>query len=199
SFGMIMWEFTTGKKPFCNRPHDHHLILDILKGERSQITDDTPEFYADLMKRCWNYNPENRPTTEEIYNCLSKYDTHNIIEEKQEIITLAETKRQEIIKSDKFLSDTKNYEYHPESFYTSHPLNELIQQAETLNISSIEIRTTYYIKDADELINKLFEIFNRLSSIDKSDSTIRITTLSLGALKLLKDCTSCKINMIKNH
>src|SRR6185369_10421628 len=186
SFGMIMWEFTTGKKPFCNRPHDHHLILDILKGERSQITDDTPEFYADLMKRCWNYNPENRPTTEEIYNCLSKYDTHNITEEKQEIINLAETKRQEMINSDKFLSDSKNYEYHPESFYTSHPLNELIQQAETLNISST----------ADELINKLFEMFNRLSSIDKSDSTIIIITLSLEVLKLLENCTSCKINII---
>ena len=28
SFGMIMWEHTTGKKP---RPHDHHLMFDIVK------------------------------------------------------------------------------------------------------------------------------------------------------------------------
>src|SRR5438309_9603049 len=52
SFGMIMWEHTTGKKPFHDRPHNHILILDILKGERPQTTDDTPEFYAELMKRC---------------------------------------------------------------------------------------------------------------------------------------------------
>ena len=73
SFGMIMWEFTTGKKPFHDRPHNHCLIMDILKGERPQITDDTPEFYAELMKRCWDHNPENRPTAWEINVCLGKY------------------------------------------------------------------------------------------------------------------------------
>ena len=41
-------------------------ILDILNGERPQITDDTSEFYTELMKRCWNHNPENRPTAKEI-------------------------------------------------------------------------------------------------------------------------------------
>src|SRR6266511_1782347 len=44
SFGMIMWEHITGKKPFHDRPHNHCLVLDILRGERPQITDDTPEF-----------------------------------------------------------------------------------------------------------------------------------------------------------
>jgi len=58
SFGMIMWEHTKGKKPFYNRSHDHHLMLDILEGKRPEITEDTPEFYADLMKKCWNPNPK---------------------------------------------------------------------------------------------------------------------------------------------
>src|SRR5438552_6849589 len=55
SFGMIMWEHTTGMKPFYNMPHDHLLIADILNGMRPKITKDTPKFYADLMKRCWNH------------------------------------------------------------------------------------------------------------------------------------------------
>ena len=50
SFGMIMWEHTTGKKPFHDRPHNSSLISDILNEERPQVTDDTPEFYAELMK-----------------------------------------------------------------------------------------------------------------------------------------------------
>src|SRR5437773_10492884 len=50
-----------------------------------------------------------------------------------------ETKRQEFIKSEKYLPDTKNYKHHPESFYTSHLLNESIQQAESLlNFSSTD-------------------------------------------------------------
>ena len=128
SFGMIMWEFTTGKKPFHDRSHNHCLISDILKGERPQITDDTPEFYAELIKRCWDYNPENRPTAEEIRDCLWEY-WYDITEEKKEIIKSAEAKRQEIINSDEFMSDTKNYKCHPESFYTSRLLNESIEQA----------------------------------------------------------------------
>ena len=129
SFGMIMWEFTTGKKPFHDRPHNHCLILDILKGKRPQITDDTPEFYADLMKRCWDHNPENRPTAEEIKDCLWEYKQYNITKEKKEIIESAEAKRQEIIKSEKFMSDIKNYKHHPELFYTSCLLNESVEQA----------------------------------------------------------------------
>src|SRR5437764_13928894 len=31
SFGMVMWEHTTGKKPFHDRSHNHHLIQDILE------------------------------------------------------------------------------------------------------------------------------------------------------------------------
>src|SRR5437016_1377992 len=108
---MIMWEFTTGKKPFHDRSHNHCLVKDILKGERPQITDDTPEFYTELMKRCWNHNPENRPTAEEIRGCFREYYLGDRTKEKEEIIELAETKRQEIIKSDEFLTDTKNYKH----------------------------------------------------------------------------------------
>ena len=123
-----MWKHTTGKKPFYDRTHDQYLMLDILKGERPQITDDTPEFYAELMKKCWDHNPENRPTAEEIHDCLEEYYRSGITEKKEEIIK-SETKRQEIIKSEKFMSDTKNYKHHPESFYTSRLLNESIEQA----------------------------------------------------------------------
>ena len=151
SFGMIMWEYTTGKKPFHDRPHDHYLMIDILNGERPQITDDTPEFYADLMKRCWDHNPENRPTAKEINDCLGKYNLGIIytIEEKKEIIKLAESKRQETIKSDKFLLDIKNYKHHPGSFYTSRLLNESIQQAESSNILSQTFGTLMITKDND--------------------------------------------------
>src|SRR6266480_2576393 len=133
SFGMIMWEHTTGKKPFYARSHDHHLILDILEGKRPEITEDTPEFYANLMKKCWDSNPENRPTAWEIRGCFEKY---NKGPKEKEILELAESRRQKIIKSEKYLIDEKNHKNHPESCYTSRPLSELIQQANSLKLSS---------------------------------------------------------------
>src|SRR5437016_4007127 len=119
SLGMIMWEHTSGKKPFHDRSHNHGLVIDILEGKRPEITEDTPEFYADLMKKCWDADSENRPTAEEIWKCLWKY-YYPISEECRKIVKLAESKRQEIIKSEKYLIDEKN---HPESFYTSRPLS----------------------------------------------------------------------------
>src|SRR5438132_13660810 len=62
SFGMIIWKLTMGKKPFHDRPHNHYFISDILKG-----------FYAELLKKCWDNNPENRLAAEEIKDCLKEY------------------------------------------------------------------------------------------------------------------------------
>ena len=87
------------------------------------------------MKKCWDPKPENRPTAKKIYNCFRKYrDPFKLREESEQmkIVELAETKRQEIIRSEKYLIDEKNYKNHPESFYTSHPLSKLIQQANSL-------------------------------------------------------------------
>ncbi|GBB83435.1 hypothetical protein RclHR1_10160004 [Rhizophagus clarus] len=72
SMGMIMWELTTGCKPFANAKDDHYLIYKIIDGERPKITDDTPVFYANLMKSCWDPDPSKRPPitiiTETFYN-----------------------------------------------------------------------------------------------------------------------------------
>ena len=91
------------------------------------------------MKKCWDHNPENRPTAKEISDSLQKY-WYNLTEEEKEIIQLAETKRREIIESDEFLSDIKNYKHHPGSFYTSRLLNESIEQA---------VSAYYHISDSD--------------------------------------------------
>ncbi|RGB39181.1 kinase-like domain-containing protein, partial [Rhizophagus diaphanus] len=66
SFGMIMWELTTGCKPFANVEHDINLIYEIIDGKRPEITNDTPELFANLMKKCWDSDPSKRPTSGEI-------------------------------------------------------------------------------------------------------------------------------------
>ena len=86
-----------------------------------------------MMKKCWDHNPENRPTARKIHEYFETYQYRG------DLIRSAETRRQRIINSKKYLSDTKNYKHHPESFYTSHLLNESIQQAESLlNFSSTD-------------------------------------------------------------
>jgi len=62
AFGIIMWEITSGEKPFHEFNHDTNLALRILKGTRPRITEDTPQFYQDLMQQCWHSDPTKRLT-----------------------------------------------------------------------------------------------------------------------------------------
>ncbi|PKK64002.1 kinase-like protein [Rhizophagus irregularis] len=74
-FGMLMSGIISGKAPFVDRDYDLHLALDICKeGERPPIPEHTPEPYAALMKHCWDPIPTNRPTTDELYGQIVKWE-----------------------------------------------------------------------------------------------------------------------------
>ncbi|PKY33961.1 kinase-like protein [Rhizophagus irregularis] len=51
SFNMIMWELTTGSKSYANIEHNVELIYEIIDGKRPEITNDTPECFANLMRK----------------------------------------------------------------------------------------------------------------------------------------------------
>ncbi|CAB4431901.1 unnamed protein product [Rhizophagus irregularis] len=71
SMSMIMWEITAGRKPFSNVKHDVQFAFKVIDGERPKITDDTPECFVNLMKRCWDTDPTKRPSMKEIRNTFS--------------------------------------------------------------------------------------------------------------------------------
>lgn len=71
SFGIIMWSLSSGKPPFYGNPLTTSLALEICSGERPEvITQGTPKCYIDLMKRCWDSDPAERPNINEIYEIL---------------------------------------------------------------------------------------------------------------------------------
>lgn len=75
SFGIIMWEFSSGIPAFNDRPHDFDLAFKICNGYRPKIIEGTDPDYVDLMKKCWDNDPNKRPNAEElVFNELrSKY------------------------------------------------------------------------------------------------------------------------------
>ncbi|CAI2186426.1 18416_t:CDS:2 [Funneliformis geosporum] len=73
SFGMIMWEYMTGRRPFWVRAHDIELIIDTCDGLRPPIVDIVAiEGYIEIMKECWNPDPSKRPTAKIIQIQVSR-------------------------------------------------------------------------------------------------------------------------------
>ncbi|RHZ84004.1 hypothetical protein Glove_86g87 [Diversispora epigaea] len=65
----IMYEIVTAQRPFAGQAHDTYLIIDICNGVRSKVPDFMlnwiPEWYLDLMYRCWSGDPSECPTAKE--------------------------------------------------------------------------------------------------------------------------------------
>uniref|UniRef100_U9T1H8 Protein kinase domain-containing protein n=1 Tax=Rhizophagus irregularis (strain DAOM 181602 / DAOM 197198 / MUCL 43194) TaxID=747089 RepID=U9T1H8_RHIID len=120
SFGMIMYFVATGIQPFYNRAHDHLLALAICKGVRPEINEpEAPKCYIDLMKKCWDLYPNNRPKIFEIHELIGFF-----------------SKAEEYRKTN--LSFIKNYQIatHPQAIYTSKLLNPFTEDLPEYNDNS---------------------------------------------------------------
>ena len=119
SFGMIMYFVATGKQPFSDRAHDQYLVLSIYNGIRPKINEpEAPECYIDLMKKCWDSNPENRPNASEISDLLWSFIKINHSHEIEMQIEKAEEYRIANLENNDNKSTT-----HLQAIYTSRLLN----------------------------------------------------------------------------
>ncbi|PKY23426.1 hypothetical protein RhiirB3_437633 [Rhizophagus irregularis] len=134
SFGMIMYFVATEKQPFANCAHDELLALDICKGIRPEINEpEAPKCYIDLMKKCWDTDPNNRPDTIKVEDSIrflyNSYFGHGSINKDYEIekqFKEAETYRRNNLSFFKYIQlDT-----HPQAIYTSRLLNPFTKDLE---------------------------------------------------------------------
>ncbi|GBC45062.1 kinase-like domain-containing protein [Rhizophagus irregularis DAOM 181602=DAOM 197198] len=138
SFGIIMWELTSGIPAFNNRSHDFDLSLDICKGLRPKIVECTLPVYVRLMKRCWDSDPNKRPTADELVEILSIwYDCGD------KLLKLEYDSRIPVPNNEPI---TKN---HPLSCYTSRKIDYSTKLNETL--TQEELSTKIVIDEEKEL------------------------------------------------
>ncbi|PKY47982.1 kinase-like protein, partial [Rhizophagus irregularis] len=149
SFGMIMCVMATGKQPFDDCAHDEVLVLNICNGIRPEINEKiAPKCYIDLMKRCWNPNPVNRPNSLEIKEMIElfcnsldqkfkkKEQQHYKIEEQ---FKETQDNRKENLSSIKI----SQLPSHKQAIYTSRLLNpftkSLPKHDDNINNNTVEI------------------------------------------------------------
>ncbi|GES93592.1 kinase-like domain-containing protein [Rhizophagus clarus] len=142
SFGMIMYFVATGKQPFSNCAHDKYLALKICNGIRPEINEpEIPKCYGDLMRKCWDSTPGNRPKATEILELIDlffysyKYDKFTfkrivkIKKEQRHYEIENQFKEAEEYRKSHLTQFDENERLttHSQAFYTSRLLNPYIK------------------------------------------------------------------------
>ncbi|RIA88459.1 kinase-like domain-containing protein [Glomus cerebriforme] len=108
SFGIIMWVICCCKLPYEEYKDDQHLALSIISEFRPEIPKDTPKAYAELMKRCWDDDPEKRPKSLELRKMFLRWQKQYYSNNNE--FSIAEKERLRKIKNSDLSDVPKNQE-----------------------------------------------------------------------------------------
>ncbi|CAB4437970.1 unnamed protein product [Rhizophagus irregularis] len=118
SVGVLLWELSSGQPPFYadGEHYDVGLIYDISQGHRETVVPDTPDEYVNIYTKCWDGEPDNRPTIFQVVDWLKA------------IIT-----KTDIIIENTQLSNNQEYNEVPSSISNSESQGELSQLIHNFN------------------------------------------------------------------
>ncbi|UZO15636.1 uncharacterized protein OCT59_007053 [Rhizophagus irregularis] len=75
SVGVLFWELSSGQPPFATEEYDIDLALEISQGRREKPILNTPENYIKIYTECWDNEPDNRPTINQVLERLKEIIT----------------------------------------------------------------------------------------------------------------------------
>ena len=71
SYGMILFELFAHKVPYADLDDDIEVLLSVTKGERPPIPRTLPPYLHDLIKKCWEEDPNLRPSFDDFVKAFS--------------------------------------------------------------------------------------------------------------------------------
>ncbi|GBB89025.1 hypothetical protein RclHR1_15680002 [Rhizophagus clarus] len=156
SLGIIINEIIFGNRPFNSRPYDEHLALDICEGLRPNIREKTPSPIVEIIRKCWDEDPQNRPNTDKIYDMLRDF-----------MYTKNEGNKEHPYN---FRKHTKQYEENKDSSYDLvNELNELTiiisqesqekNKSKYLNLNKLSSKSSYIVLKTTKIADTPDECF----------------------------------------
>ncbi|RGB42635.1 hypothetical protein C1646_750678 [Rhizophagus diaphanus] len=81
SVGVLLWEISSYRPPFYTEgeSYDVSLVVEISQGHRETVVPNTPEEYSKLYIECWDGEPCNRPTINQVVERLKTILMKSII------------------------------------------------------------------------------------------------------------------------
>ncbi|RGB26724.1 kinase-like domain-containing protein [Rhizophagus diaphanus] len=177
SIGILLWEISSGQPPFCNEPHDFSLAIEILQGLREKPITSTPENYVKiytgkfkllstniilinfkliLYLDCWNNDPDDRPTINQVVEKL------NAIIQKEDI--QVPNKQENVLKFHENIINNSLY----------GKMSQIIQNFSKINIKEIEpsISSNLIMNDFKIIITEIIFLLENIESERKKHEVI---------------------------
>ncbi|UZO04361.1 uncharacterized protein OCT59_024748 [Rhizophagus irregularis] len=117
--------------------HKCDLVHDICRGLRPEIIEGTEPDYEELMKRCWNTDPNKRPTADELAEIFDVLST--------KFIMLMKDEERKSVPAVPAIPENKSY--HPLTCYTSRKFDYSVKLNEILNQEELSFKFTINEKD----------------------------------------------------
>ncbi|RIB26247.1 hypothetical protein C2G38_2268928, partial [Gigaspora rosea] len=106
-----MWEILYGKSVSYNLEFGSQLQIEICRNNlRPTIIENTPQCYINLMKKCWERDPINRPSATKVCEIFAEW----LIDES---ILLELTKSDELLRN--YVESTHNIQTYSDDIYKS--------------------------------------------------------------------------------
>ncbi|RGB42639.1 kinase-like domain-containing protein [Rhizophagus diaphanus] len=170
SVGVLLWEISSGKPPFYveGESYDGCLAVQIMQGQRETTVPDTPIEYVKLYTECWDDNPDNRPSIQEVVERLD-----GIINQKNENIDE---------KTDQSLTN-KNIALNSVEKSSHGELSQVIQEFNKMNTKEIMGTMT---SPSNQIINQNILLENDLSVIVNNITEFISEVLNKGNINKLR-------------
>ncbi|CAB4438124.1 unnamed protein product [Rhizophagus irregularis] len=125
SLGVLLWEISSGQPPFYveGKQYDIGLALEISQGLRETIVTDTPDEYVKIYTKCWDGEPDNRPTIYQVVDWLN-----DIITKTDAIVENHQMSNEQVLNE---TLSTNNSELQED-------LSQLTQNFDKINIKEID-------------------------------------------------------------
>jgi len=182
SWGMIAYEVLSGKPPYYEFAHDESLALKILKGLRPNLEEVlAAQLLKDLIRKCWNADPNKRPTAREIEKVLWVWWRWSYCKKDPEFCQQLEEIRgvEELNKLSPMITNELTYKNHPQAIYTSR----LLDFSKSKNNSSQEWQTTTLLELQIKSTKSELEFFKQSLNSELKELVDNFIPLKKNALK----------------
>ncbi|GBC10627.1 hypothetical protein RclHR1_00980004 [Rhizophagus clarus] len=164
SIGILLWEISSGKPPYEGSLYDIYLAINISQGLREIPIPNTPKDYIDIYTDCWNSEPDNRLTINQV---VSKLNTI-ILRNNENIMITKDGSHMNIQSSSKQQIDLNNGFEDSKNNLSYEEFSKIIQNFNKINIEELEptMSSSYNLM---LIVDEMVELFNKITKDDDDD------------------------------